>query len=137
MAMQTVADWSFGATIPAGNLQETRKFYEGVLGCETVMEDEGGILYRSGDSLFSLYATPFGGKAEHTLGGFVVRDLDAAVASLRGKGVTFEEYDIPEVGVKTVDGIAEIPNGMRIAWFKDPEGNILSISTIPQLPLPS
>lgn len=132
MAIQMPSDWSFGASIPAKNLQETRKFYEGVLGCEVISEDEGGIGYRSGDSFFSLYATPFGGKAEHTLGGFLVRDLDAAVADLRSKGVTLEEYDIPEVGVKTVDGIAEIPNGMRIAWFKDPEGNILSVSSLPQ-----
>lgn len=134
MTIQMPADRSFGATIPAGNLQETRKFYEDVLGCEPVTEDEGGILYRSGDTYFSLYATPFGGKAEHTLGGFVVHDVEAAVADLRAKGVTLEEYDLPEVGVKTVDGIAEVPNGMKIAWFKDPEGNILSMSSMPQLP---
>jgi catechol 2,3-dioxygenase-like lactoylglutathione lyase family enzyme len=134
MAIQMPADWSFGATIPSGNLQETRKFYEGVLGCEVVREDEGGIIYRSGDTYFSLYLTPFGGKAEHTLGGFLVKSLDEAVADLRAKGVTFEDYDIPEVGIKTVDGIATIPNGMRFAWFKDPEGNILSLTSMPELP---
>jgi hypothetical protein len=46
------------------------------------------------------------------------------VADLRGKGVSFEEYDLP--GLKTVNGIAEL-GGMRGAWFKDPEGNILSV----------
>jgi catechol 2,3-dioxygenase-like lactoylglutathione lyase family enzyme len=134
MAMQPPADWSFVASIPAKNLQETRRFYEDVLGCEVLMEDEGGIAYRSGDAVFTLYATPFAGKAEHTLGGFLVRDIDAAVNDLRTKGVTFDEYDLPDLGIKTVDGVACIPNGMRIAWFKDPEGNTLSISTTPELP---
>ena len=38
------------------------------------------------------------------------------------------------VGMAMHDGIADVPNGMRIAWFKDPEGNTLSISTLPELP---
>jgi catechol 2,3-dioxygenase-like lactoylglutathione lyase family enzyme len=132
MSIQMPAEWSFAASIPAANLQETRRFYEGILGCQAVMEDEGGVVYRTGDSFFSLYATPSAGKAEHTLGNFVVTDIDAAVADLRAKGITFEEYDMPGVGVKTVDGIADIPNGMRLAWFKDPEGNILALATVPQ-----
>src|SRR5919202_1984330 len=123
MAIPTPADWSFGATVPAKDLDDTRRFYEDVLGAQVVMEDPGGIIYRSGDSLFSLYPTQFAGTAEHTLGAFMVRDVEAAVAELRGKGVTFEEYDLP--GLKTVNGITEI-GGVKGAWFKDPEGNILS-----------
>jgi hypothetical protein len=49
---------------------------------------------------------------------------EAAVADLRSKGVPFEDYDLP--GLKTVNGIAE-RGGVRGAWFKDPEGNILSV----------
>jgi catechol 2,3-dioxygenase-like lactoylglutathione lyase family enzyme len=124
MAMPTPADWSLGTTIPAKDLDGTRRFYEDVLGAQVVMEDPGGITYQSGDSYFSLYPTEFAGTAEHTLGAFVVRDVEAAVAELRGKGVTFEDYDMP--GLKTVDGIAEL-GGARGAWFKDPEGNILSV----------
>jgi catechol 2,3-dioxygenase-like lactoylglutathione lyase family enzyme len=134
MEVQMPADWSLLASIPAKDLQGTRRFYEDILGCEVVMEDQGGIGYRSGDSYFSLYATPFAGKAEHSLGAFVVRDVAAAVAGLQAKGVTFLDYDMPEIGLKTVDGIADIPNGMRIAWFRDPEGNILALSSIPEPP---
>ena len=54
----------------------------------------------------------------------MVADVEAAVAELRDKGVRFEEYDLP--GLKTVNGIAEL-GGTRGAWFKDPEGNILSM----------
>lgn len=123
--MQMPAEWSFGATIPAKDLDGTRKFYESVLGAEIIMEDPAGIIYRSGDSMFSLYPTEFAGTAQHTLGGFVVKDVEAAVADLRAKGVTFEEYDMP--GIKTVNGIADF-GGMKGAWFKDPEGNILSVA---------
>jgi catechol 2,3-dioxygenase-like lactoylglutathione lyase family enzyme len=128
MAVPTLADWSFGATIPAKDLEGTRRFYEEVLGAHVVNEDPGGILYKAGDSYFSLYPTQFAGTAQHTLGAFVVRDIEAAVAGLRDEGVTFEEYDRP--GVKTVNGIAEL-GGVRGAWFKDPEGNILSVVEYP------
>jgi catechol 2,3-dioxygenase-like lactoylglutathione lyase family enzyme len=124
MAMQMPAEWSFGATIPAKDLEGTRKFYEDVLGLEVVMENPAGISYRTGDSFLNLYPTEFAGTAKHTLGGFLVKDVEAAVAELRAKGVTFEEYDMP--GLKTENGIAEM-GGMKGAWFKDPEGNILSI----------
>jgi catechol 2,3-dioxygenase-like lactoylglutathione lyase family enzyme len=131
MAMQMPADWSFGATIPAKDLEGTRRFYEDVLELEVIMENPAGIVYRSGDSMLTLYPTEFGGKAEHTLGGFVVRDFDAAVERLRAKGVTFERYDMPDAGIKTDErGIAKL-GGMKGAWFKDPEGNILSLAEFP------
>jgi catechol 2,3-dioxygenase-like lactoylglutathione lyase family enzyme len=123
MTMPMLADWSLGTTIPAKDLDGTRRFYEDVLGAQVVTEDPGGIIYRSGDSYFSLYPTEHAGTAQHTLGAFMVGDVEAAVAELRGKGVSFEEYDLP--GLKTVNGIAEL-GGTRGAWFKDPEGNILS-----------
>jgi catechol 2,3-dioxygenase-like lactoylglutathione lyase family enzyme len=124
MTMPTPAYWSLGTTIPARDLERTRRFYEDVLDAQVVMEDPGGIIYRSGDSYFSLYPTEFAGTAQHTLGAFMVRDVEATVAELRGRGVTFEDYDLP--GVKTVNGIAEL-GGTKGAWFKDPEGNILSV----------
>ena len=126
--MPTPADWSLGTTIPAKDLERTRRFYEDVLDAQVVMEDPGGIIYRSGDSYFSLYPTEFAGTAQHTLGAFMVRDVEATVAELRGKGVTFEDYDLP--GVKTVNGIADL-DGTKGAWFKDPEGNILSVVQLP------
>ena len=45
---------------------------------------------------------------------------------LRAKGVTFEDYDVPEIGLKTVNGIAEF-EGTKAAWFKDSEDNIINI----------
>ena len=128
MTMPTPADWSFGATIPAKDLEGTRRFYEDVLGAQVMTEDPGGIIYRSGDSFFSLYPTQYAGTAQHTLGAFLVGDVEATVADLRAKGVRFEDYDLP--GLTTVNGIAEL-GGMKGAWFKDPEGNILSVVQLP------
>ena len=53
-------------------------------------------------------------------------EFDAVAADLRAKGVTFEDYDVPEIGLKTVNGIAEF-EGAKAAWFKDTEGNIVNI----------
>jgi catechol 2,3-dioxygenase-like lactoylglutathione lyase family enzyme len=128
MTMPTPADWSFGATIPAKDLEGTRRFYEDLLGAQVLTEDPGGIIYRSGDSFFSLYPTQYAGTAQHTLGAFLVADVEATVADLRAKGVRFEDYDLP--GLTTVNGIAEL-GGMKGAWFKDPEGNILSVVQLP------
>ena len=58
----------------------------------------------------------------------MVRDVEAMVADPRGKGVAFEDYDLP--GVTTVNGIAELGN-IRGVWIKDPEGNILSVVQLP------
>ena len=57
--------------------------------------------------------------------GIVVDDLDATMKDLESRGVTFEEYDLP--GIKTVKGVVTMPDGSRGAWFKDTEGNILSL----------
>jgi catechol 2,3-dioxygenase-like lactoylglutathione lyase family enzyme len=130
MAMRMPAEWSFGATIPVKDLEGTRKFYEDVLGLRAVMENPGGVTYQSGDTFVTLYPTEFAGTAKHTLGGFLVKDVEKAVADLRAKGVTFEEYDMP--GLKTENGIAADPTIGKAAWFKDPEGNILSIAEPPQ-----
>jgi catechol 2,3-dioxygenase-like lactoylglutathione lyase family enzyme len=128
--MEKPTQWSFGATIPAKNLETTRKFYEDVLRCEVVQESPPfGIMYRSGDTLFVLYPTEFAGTAKHTLGGFVVDDVEAAVADLGAKGVKFEQYDMPNLKTDA-KGIAEF-EGSKGAWFKDPEGNILSLTDGP------
>jgi predicted enzyme related to lactoylglutathione lyase len=61
----------------------------------------------------------------HTQMGFAVADIAGEVKALKSKGVTFEEYDFP--GLKTKDSIAEAPDGAQAAWFKDTEGNMLTI----------
>ena len=123
--MEKPAEWTFAVSIPAKDLDGTRKFYEDVLGLKAVREDPGGILYEAGDSAVLLYPTEFAGTAKHTIGGFLVNDIEATIGDLRAKGVTFEDFDMP--GLKTEGGVATLGED-KVAWFKDPEGNILAIN---------
>jgi catechol 2,3-dioxygenase-like lactoylglutathione lyase family enzyme len=116
---------SFHATIPTTDLTTARRFYEDVLGLKVVRAHESGVGFRTGQTYLELYPTSSAGSARHTLGTFEVDDIVAAVANLRERGVAFEQYDLP--GLRTVEGIAEFPSGVRVAWFKDPDGNILGI----------
>jgi catechol 2,3-dioxygenase-like lactoylglutathione lyase family enzyme len=116
---------SFFATIPVTDLATTRRFYEDTLGLELAREHPAGVAFRTGQSYLELYPARAAGTAQHTLGTFEVEEIEAAVSALRERGVTFEEYDLPQL--KTVNGIAELPGGTRVAWFKDPEGNTLGV----------
>jgi catechol 2,3-dioxygenase-like lactoylglutathione lyase family enzyme len=118
---------SVNATIPVADLDRAVRWYRDKLGFEpTQQEPTLGARYRLPDGTgFILYPTATNaGKAPNTLMGFEVADLAATVSSLKGRGVTFENYDMP--GLKTVDGIASF-GGSHGAWFKDADGNIIAI----------
>ena len=76
---------------------------------------------------FLLFSSSAAGTAQYQLAAWVVEDLEAEVAHLRGRGVVFEEYDSP--GLRTVDGVATTPVG-KAAWFKDSEGNLLTMTQV-------
>ena len=121
-------------TIPASDLARARAWYADKLGFTTDQEEPEALLYRSGaDRLFLLFASPDAGTAQHQLAAWVVEDLAAEVAELRGRGVVFEDYDQP--GLRTVGGIATTPVG-KAAWFKDSEGNVLTMTQLGQSGLP-
>ena len=114
------------ATIPAKDVTRARTFYSEKLGLEPAREVGGGFLYETGKGTgFLLYESQFAGTNQATAMGFQVADFDGTVEELRGKGVTFEEYDFPEV--KTDNGVMEMPDGTKAAWFKDTEGNIIAL----------
>ncbi len=113
------------AVIAVTDVERAKKFYGDTLRLRVKDERSDGVTYESeGGSWFLVYPSQFAGTSQSTCMAFEVADLDIAVKELREAGVTFEEYDMP--GLKTVDGIAEI-QGERGAWFKDPDGNILSL----------
>ena len=113
------------AVLAVTDVDRARKFYEGVLGLTVQREGEDGISYECGGGTGLLvYPSQFAGTNQATAAGWSVDDLDAVMADLRGRGVTFEEYDLP--GLKTENGVASFPGG-RGCWFKDPDGNILAL----------
>lgn len=113
------------AALPASDMERAKRFYRDTLGLTISREAEDAVHFESGGTKFFIYPTANAGQAPHTLAAWIVADLDAEMADLRGRGVTFEEYDVP--GLKTVNGVAELVT-MRGAWFKDSEGNILGVS---------
>lgn len=123
-----LGNFPLAAILPVVDLERAKKFYGGTLGLKQVEELEvGEVMYQAGaGTTLGIYRRPTPTKADHTAVGFMVDDLNKVMAHLRSKGVKFEEYDIPEMGLKTVNGVATIGNG-RGAWFKDPDGNILSV----------
>jgi len=117
--------------LPASDLERAKRWYSEKLGLEPVSESEyGGIQYEHGGGTFLVYPSDFAGTNKATAAGFRVEDFDAAIAELRSRGVVFEEVDFGEFG-STVDGVISMPGSNdKAAWFKDSEGNILSLSTI-------
>ncbi|GAA2579829.1 VOC family protein [Streptomyces violaceus] len=119
--------------LPTQDLDRARRFYAEKLGLEPVDERPGGLLYRCGGGEFVLFRSTGASPGTFTQMALEVDDIDAAVAELKGRGVVFEEVDLP--GFRTRDGIAEIEGnypskgarGERGAWFRDSEGNMLGI----------
>jgi predicted enzyme related to lactoylglutathione lyase len=113
--------------LPAVDLKRARKFYEEKLGLKVVMEDPSpGIMLQCGQGTMMYVYQRAATKADHTVASFKVDNIEAEVKELKSKGVKFEDYDLPKMGIKTVNSIATMGN-MKGAWFKDTEGNILSL----------
>lgn len=105
------------------DLQAAKTFYGETLGIEVKETPEG--LSLNGGKVF-LYIKPNHEPATFTVLNFPVGDIDKVVGELKKRGVRFESYDLP--GLKTgADNIARGDRGPQIAWFKDPDGNILSV----------
>ena len=114
-------------TLPVADLKRSERFYEEKLGLKLLREDPspGATLGAGACELYIYQRAPT--KADHTVAAFRVDNVEASVKELRGKGVRFEEYDMPNL--KTHDGIFSM-DGYRAAWFKDPDGNIIAISNM-------
>jgi catechol 2,3-dioxygenase-like lactoylglutathione lyase family enzyme len=118
------------ASLPASDIARARGWYAERLGVTPVEEYAGEVLiYGQGVARFTVYRSEYAGTAQNTAAVWVVADLRAVVAHLRGRGVVFEEYDFGEV--RTVDGVLGDPEGGLNAWFKDSEGNILGLTQAP------
>jgi catechol 2,3-dioxygenase-like lactoylglutathione lyase family enzyme len=114
-------------TLPASDIERAKAWYKDMLGLSPSEESPAGVEYECGGGTgFGLYPSQFAGTAQNTAAEFDVEDIEEAVADLRERGVTFEEYDFP--GLQTQDGIAQL-GAFRGAWFKDSEGNIIAITS--------
>jgi catechol 2,3-dioxygenase-like lactoylglutathione lyase family enzyme len=129
--MAGLSNVSAVAVLRADDLARARKFYTDVLGFaeNTDRSTEGMAFFSAGNgTTFTIYARPGMSAPENTVLAFPASsaEFDSVAAELRAAGVVFEEYDMPEMGLKTVNGVAEF-DGAKTAWFKDTEGNILNL----------
>jgi catechol 2,3-dioxygenase-like lactoylglutathione lyase family enzyme len=113
------------ANLAVKDLRTARKFYEDTLGLTPIdTEGEEVIVFRSGDSTINVYRSQYAGTNQATAVTWQVEDVEDTVRALKAKGITFEHYEMPEV---TRKGDVHVAGDMKVAWFKDPDGNILNV----------
>ena len=106
------------------DLDRARKFYEDTLGLKETDDFGEGFMLKSGDTDITVYKSEFAGTNKATALTFGVDDIDGEVRALKEKGIAFEHYQLEGL---TPKGDIYEGEGMKTAWFKDPDGNILSL----------
>jgi mannose-6-phosphate isomerase-like protein (cupin superfamily)/predicted enzyme related to lactoylglutathione lyase len=113
------------AKLPARDIERARAFYADRLNLTPFGEHNSHLFYEVGGSHFMVYPSSGAASGTHDQIGFAVEDVESMVAKLRSNGVIFEEYE-PSPGASATDGIMDF-GGVKAAWFKDSEGNLISI----------
>ena len=113
------------AFIPTRDTTKARSFYEGVLGLRFVSEDGHALVLDANGIMVRVTRVPEFKPQQFTILGWEVSNIEEAVSGLQERGVNFERY-----GLERQDGrgIWTAPRGAKVAWFKDPDGNVLSVS---------
>ena len=123
-----LGDKEAAANIAVKNLERAKKFYEDILGLTQIgAEGQEVIVFKSGNSTVNVYQSQYAGTNQATAITWVVgEDIEEVVQQLKAKGVVFEHYDMP--GVTREDDV-HVAGNMKVAWFKDPDGNLLNIAS--------
>ena len=121
-----LGDLNAVANIAVKDLDKAKAFYEGTLGLTPIgAEGHELIVFKSGGSALNVYRSRYAGTNKATAVTWAVGDdVESVVRALKAKGVTFEHYEIP--GMRH-EGDVHVAGKMKVAWFKDPDGNILNI----------
>jgi catechol 2,3-dioxygenase-like lactoylglutathione lyase family enzyme len=116
-------------TIAVKDLATARTFYEGTLGLELArVTGTEAVTFKTGRSELIVYRSPNAGTNKATAVSWRVgRELDAIVAALKARGVSFEHYDLPGL---TQKGDVHAFGELKTAWFKDPDGNIIALMNL-------
>jgi catechol 2,3-dioxygenase-like lactoylglutathione lyase family enzyme len=110
--------------IAVKDLDRARKFYQETLGMTAQRGMDDVLTVKSGDTLVTVYESEFAGTNKATSLTFDVDDIESEVKDLKDKGIFFEHYEMPGLEQR---GDLYVGEGMKTAWFKDPDGNILSL----------
>jgi catechol 2,3-dioxygenase-like lactoylglutathione lyase family enzyme len=111
--------------LATANAERSREFYERVIGLEFVADEPPALVFRVGDSMLRIQKVQKVHAAPYTALGWEVSDIRQTVRELRTAGVAFQRYE----GLKQDDDyIWSAPSGALVAWFRDPEGQVLSLT---------
>lgn len=118
-----LGDKDAGATVAVKDMKVAKEFYESTLGLKQVdAEGSEAVVYQSGTSRILVYVSEYAGTNKATAVTWSVgEDVEGTVRALKAKGVTFERYDLPGT---TRKGDVHVAERLKVAWFKDPDGNI-------------
>jgi catechol 2,3-dioxygenase-like lactoylglutathione lyase family enzyme len=112
------------AFVSMTDLDRAQAFYGETLGLTLAERTPFACVFQVGPTTLRVTRADEVVPAGYTVLGWIVDDIDAEMAALAGRGVTFERYP----GLSAETGVWTTPGGDRIAWFKDPEGNLLSLT---------
>ena len=120
-----LAMMSMAATAQPGKAQA---FYEGVLGLALLEDTPFALVFAAGDSQLRLQKVPAFVPQAFSALAWTVPDMEATVQGLTARGVVFERFSFLQ---QDGAGIWSSPDGAQVAWFKDPDGNLLSLARLP------
>jgi catechol 2,3-dioxygenase-like lactoylglutathione lyase family enzyme len=113
------------AFVPTKDAKKARAFYVGILGLRFVSEDQFALVLDAKGIMVRVALVAEFQPQQFTIVGWEVSDLNKEVARLQGQDVRFEKYGMPG---QDEQGIWSSPSGAKVAWFKDPDGNVLSLT---------
>ena len=128
----SLSRYKVAAGLAVSDMDRAREFYEGKLGLSVGIDSGDNLQYRCAKgTVFHVYLSPeHAGKSTATLAGWGVNDVESVVDELSSRGVTFERYNEGPI-ITDEKGIARFKGGAKVAYFRDPDGNTLSIAQAP------
>jgi catechol 2,3-dioxygenase-like lactoylglutathione lyase family enzyme len=120
-----------GAFVPTRNSEKAKAFYVDVLGLRYISDDPFALVLAAGGIQVRVSKVRNFSPQPFTVLGWEVADIEKVVTDLAAKGVKFEKFDFPgqdERGIWTAPSVDNATGGARVAWFKDPDGNVLSVT---------
>jgi len=114
--------------LATANAQRSRIFFEHTLGLPFVTDEPPALVFKVGEAMLRIQKVQQVHAPPYTALGWSVTDIRQTVKTLRNAGVTFERY---EGLTQDADAIWQAPSGARVAWFRDPDNHVLSLTQFP------
>lgn len=119
-------------TLATSDLAKAREFYEGVLGLQVLEVENEGVIYAAGNASLLVYPSAYAGTNKATYVSFQIpgESFDAEIAELKAKGIVLDTFEFADAVWE--DGVLTVGE-TRGAWFRDPDGNTISVETHPRV----